>query len=284
MIDENKETIVTEASEKNYKADLSRACELVLADEIPPEGVDFVFFHGRARGDERPLLAYAAKLLKSGKVKQIVLPGYDGQTFKPDKTWEEQYEKGENKYESSIGASGFIQMLDEALREVDPGGPGLMGPVFWPSAMARNTKEENEAIWEHAEKYKLKSVALLAHPHQLPRAILGMVATINTHHSGLAVYTVHPPETDWDAIVQGSQGQNPMPRGDHALPEAKRIPAYQKKGDLASSAELLNYYRKRDGDLQRMENLFLLKQTDHGFQRDIAVVQEAINSLKPTEI
>lgn len=269
--------------EEIYKADLSGACEFILADEIPPEGVDFVFFHGRARGDERALLQYAAKLLKEGKVKQIVLPGYDGQTFDPNLSYHDQYEQGKQKYVSSVGRSGFAQMLDEELDKIGYE-PGLNGPIFFTSAQARSTKEENEALLEYVDKNGLKSGVLLAHPHQLPRAMLGMVATINTHHSGLTVYTVHPPETDWDAIVRGSQGQNPMPRRDHALPEAKRILTYQKKGDLATTAQLLDYYNRRDGNLQRMNGLLRLKQTDQNFLADVAVLNEAINLLKPNEI
>lgn len=285
-------SVAVESPEKIYKAELFKICQFVLADEIPSSGVDVLFFHGRAWGDEGRLLDFAARALKNGQARQILLPGYDGQIFRPDISWQEQYGKGLDKYKSSRGRAGFAQILDQSLMRIDSYGSGLMGSVFFTSAKVLSTKQENEALLDYVLEFnkdkspdeQIKRVALLAHPHQLPRAILGMVKTLLDRESELAIFTAHPLITAWNVEVKGSQGKNSMSRRRHAREEIVRVPRYQKTGDLASADELLAYYQKRDGSFKRMEELLCVKQTENFFQRDLSVLQEAINALQPNEV
>ena len=294
---------------ETYKQELASACELVLADEIPPEGVDVLFFHGRAPGDEGNLFPFMKELYDQGLVKQILIPGTDGQSYVPNTSPEDQYEKGEGKYTANPGKAEWAKMLDEVGFDLQGAGGELTGKVTiydgdvkntYPfqgeigeltgvvattSPGVRTTKEENEAVLKYALEHGIKSIALLAHPHQLPRAMLGMVATLNAHNiTDIKVYAVHSDSTDWDKIVPGSQGKNLKQRRLHAIDETIRIPTYQNnsKKDDASFEELQKYYELRDRGPQRMQELLKEKQNDPNFQMDVQVMKEAIQSL-PSE-
>lgn len=90
-----------------------------------------------------------------------------------------------------------------------------------------------------------RSAVIVTQPHQIVRAMLGAVRTINQKRSDLDVWNISPQSTNWQRRVKGSQGMEFKPRMGHIEDEIKRVFDYQDKGDLASFEELLVYLRKR---------------------------------------
>ncbi len=275
-----------------YKQDLTTACELVLADEIPSDGVDLLFIHGRAIGhpekgaepDFGTLFGYTKEVYDKGLVRGILIFGHDGQKFVPDSDPQRDYEMGIDKYTANPGKAEFLRRLDEqGFNIADTRDGDEADPIYLTGPRVRHTKEEVESVLEFMKMHGFKSVALLAHPHQNPRAMLAMIGVLNSQgETNISVYTAHPPRTDWEEIAGGSQGQDPKLRRLHAGDEMARIPVYQKQGNLAPFSELRAYYISRDGGLERMQRLLVEKQKDPNFQTDLQVLKDAVETL-PSE-
>lgn len=277
---------------ESCRQQLKTVCRLVLADEIP-ERVDVLFIHARAVGmiidgneqlerpgnDEGTLFTEIAKLYKLGMFSNLLLPGNDGQNWNPDDSIEARYAKGRDKRMAWAGRSEYTRQIAD-VSDIP------IENTYYTGANIGHTRDENKAVAEEIEVHRWKSLALLAHPHQLLRAISGQIKEAEMRGSNEKIYVVHPPITDWKESVASSQGQNTMPRKNHALPEMRRVVTYAAEvGNLANPDEILEYFKWRDGDeLQRLMQLHEKKIESTSFRKDVVVMDDASDALTIEEL
>lgn len=247
---------------ENYVQALKRVTTTALSDELPDETVDLIFIHARPLGDDDPIITYAANLVKSGRAKNILIPGNDGQR-----------EGGSIRFESSGGRSEIARKLDSL--EID-----INEQLWFTGPDSLNTRTETTALFEFVLTHNCKTIGLVGYPHLLPRIMLGTVAQLNKLNLYLPVYLTHPTKTDWDEVVPDNQGGESKPRREHILGELKKIPRYQKpKGqetsDLATFDELAPYFEKRGSLNKRLQELVL---------SDYRLIESQIDLLTPEDI
>ncbi len=220
--------------------DVYKATVMLLSGR-PTKPVDALFFHGRSFGDHMGLFELAANLMDNRLVNVVVLFNNEGERFgsnipfeaNPGKTWHKD------------------QLIKYGVSE---------DRILFTAEGGRHTKWENDDFLRLATERGWLSGAILTQPHQLLRATLGMVRAMQEQQYAMNVYTVAPSTTDWNEIVNGSQGMEAKPRVDHIVDELVRVAKYQQSGDLVSFAELFEYLEKRG------KNELVLGPTERGSQ------------------
>lgn len=210
----------TQREHELYEASLA-----ILTDTLP-ERADAIFLHGRAAGDTDGLFELASQLVKTERADRIVITGTEGDALDPvaPRAW-----AGKTAWTEALVALGVP--VDKIVY----------------SEPAYHTRQESDVYVDMARQEGWGNAIVLSQPHQALRAILGTLMSVrNAGDYPLRVYSGFPPNTDWDKIVYGSQGQNPMPRRDHCALEMQRVIAYQEKGDLVSLKDYLEYKKMRD--------------------------------------
>lgn len=197
---------------------------LMLEGTKPPKPVDVLFFHSRAFGDETGLFELASALYHEGLVKQVILPNTEGEregSFIPFEA-----NRGKIAYTSDLVQMGVSK------KDILYGGSG------------KNTKTESEGFLALAKEKSWNTAVVLAQPHQILRAILGLVKSMEQQNYWIYAYPVIPSYTPWQEVVSGSQGFEKKTREEHIRDEYDRIVRYQQQGYLASFDELFNYLRR----------------------------------------
>lgn len=207
---------------------VSKANGELLKHELP-HPVDALLFHTRAPGDHGGLFELVKDNYERGLIKYIVLPKNEGERF-----------DGNDPRDANFGKTFYTAFLESL--------GGVNEDAILYSGDARHTKAESDAFLRLAKEQGLKSVAVLAQPHQILRAMLSLVASIKEQNYWIEAYPLVPESTDWELLVCGSQGLEAKPRKEHIRDELERIALYQAKGDLASFDELSDYLRKRDSN------------------------------------
>lgn len=205
---------------------------VVLLSDYPKRPVDALFFFGRSWFDagKGDLFLLASDLYRAGMIKNIVIPGTEGERF--GETVPHQANPGR-----TLWTSRLVRM------EIPP-------EVIHHSKAGYHTKAEGDAFLEMAQKEGWRSAVSLTHPHQAVRAMLGLVRTINIQELNFDVYAVAPQTTNWGKRVKGSQGLERKSRFEHIEGEFERIIRYQEKGDLASFQELFAYLEQRNARIR----------------------------------
>ncbi len=215
--------------------DFTKATTVLLSD-FPPGPVDAVFFHSRSFFDaeKQGIFILAADLIKQDKAKYLLIPDSEGEriggTTTPRETWP--------------GISLWTNRLVETLGVER--GKILPCPHLIPGEHGFNTKTEAEAFLATSVERGFKTAVVLTQPHQIVRAMLGVVKTINQKGLPINVWCISPQSTDWNKRVKGSQGMERKPRVEHIQDEIERVLKYQAKGDIASFDELFAYLTRRD--------------------------------------
>jgi len=260
-----------------YKSQLMRMSELVLSDRLPDYPIDALFIHARSGSDEGGIIELAAELLLSGKVKNIVVTGSDGQGMGSSPLAD--YQRGLDKSTAWAGKADWAKKLDE--KGVD------VGEFVYFSTPAFHTSGENDVYTDIAKELGWHGAATLTHPHQLLRACMGQLKSIQKLETvdpsyKLDVYNVYPKETAWEEIVAGSQGKDPKPRRVHASDEYLRIVKYTGQGSLATFDDLIKYWKNRGGvnleDIMKNRSR-ISSQPEH--IKNVEVINKAIDSLGP---
>lgn len=250
-----------------YKSQVKEAVRLVLSDTLPDRPLDALFFHGRAHyDDDDTLFDLATSLYLQGRVRNIIINGSDGQKYGMIE-----------KYHAWAGRAEWSRRLDK--RGVD------IMEVVWFTEPTFNTKQDGDEFLEVSRQKEWKTAATFAWPHQILRAFLGQIRTIRDRNYPMRVYCVYPEHTDWGKKVYGSQADEFKFRREHIRDELTRIPVYQKKGDLASFEELINYLKWRDGSLDQRELNFSNRVLiDSDFRLNLDLIQEEIDGLASSDI
>ena len=199
-----------------------QATTMLLSDE-PEESVDTIFFHARAWGDEDGLFPLAAEIFHAKNAATVSINGGKGGPAGNTIIGEDW-----------PGCSAYAAMLQIL---------GVKSIRVTRSAL--HTKEENNAFLELAIEQQWRSGIILGHPHQVLRALMGMIASMRNHVYWMRIYTVAPKNTDWKKLVYAPHSSVLMPRFQRIKDELDRIPFYQAKGHLCSYNDLFSYFERR---------------------------------------
>lgn len=219
--------------ERQKYVGLAKATTVLLSDR-PQKPVDAVFFFGRSFFDaeKHGIFQVAADFINDGRGKYLFIPDSEGERM------------GETT--PRIATAGKTLWTDRLVRLGVDRSKIIYSPHPVPGEYGFNTKTEGDAFLKKAAEDELHSAVVLTHPHQIVRAMLGIVATMHTTGQKLDVWSMTPEFTDWNKKVRGSQGMELKPRLDHIQDEIDRIFKYQQKGDIASFDELFSYLTTRD--------------------------------------
>ena len=211
--------------------DLQKAYDLFCNDK-PVEPVDILYFFGRSFLDapKQGLYQMAVDLYKQRMVRKIIIPGTEGERLGEDIP--RMAQPGKTLMKNRLVGMGIP---DE---DVEFGASGF------------HTRQEGDAFLKYSMENNLFRAIALTNPHQIVRAMLGLVKKINDDHLPVAVYAVVPSLNtfDWGRMVKGSQGLEFKPRFKHLYQELNGISTYQRKvpPDLATFDELFEYIKIRN--------------------------------------
>lgn len=221
-------------STENFDAQLYQATVMLLSGE-PRQPVDVLFFHNRSFGDYTGLFEIAEEMFRRERVRFIAVTNNEGERVgstvpfeaNPGKTW----------------------CINNLLTQGIP-----IENISYPHAMAFHTRQENAAFLELSIQRSWTKGVILTQPHQLLRAMLGMVQAMEKTGYVMEIFTATPPSTPWqEEEVSGNQGLESKPRIDHIPDEWERVRKYQASGDLATFEQLFDYLEAREkGNLLKL--------------------------------
>lgn len=195
----------------------------------PPQAADALFFHGRSFGDEDGLFELAAELYREGLIKDVVLFDTEGER-----------EGGDTPFQANRGKTAYTEDLVKL---------GIPQKNILYGGIGKNTKTESDGFLALAKTKGWKSVIVMTQPHQMLRAMLGLIKAMEQQNYRIYAYPVVLPFTEWQKEVHSSQGLESKPREEHIKDEFDRIARYQEKRDLASFEELVAYLHDRENCL-----------------------------------
>lgn len=204
---------------------------MVLSDR-PTSPVDAALFFGRSWFDAEKwgLYQLMVDLYKSGTVQYIVTYGLRGQRF--------------GDITPNVVAPSNEYARDRLIKMGVPNENIITAPLIDPTK--NNTLEEGRAFLKEARDHGWNSLVVVANPHQLLRATLGLLGVMDQQaEPSLSIWSAAPTNTDWTRRVRGAQGEHFGPRSDHIDLENGRIRTYQGKGDLASFPRYFDYLSNR---------------------------------------
>ena len=109
-----------------------------------------------------------------------------------------------------------------------------------------NTLIEAEAMIRFAKRNHYGTVYVSAAPFHQPRAFMTAVTAALRYYPQIRIYSYTGSPVAWLDSVSHSQGKTCGPRKELIRGEIERIRKYQKKGDLSSEIDVLNYLNRRD--------------------------------------
>lgn len=201
---------------------------LALTSDRPGDPCDFGLFFGRSwrEAEKKGLFKLVLDLYQQGMIKELGIPGTEGQQQGSEKRGVAN--PGKTLWTSRLVGMGIPQEH-----------------IHYADYEARNTKTEGDSFLKIMEENGWRRGIYIANPHQIVRAGLGLVRTINQQGLDMQVFAAVPPTTNWGRLVRGSQGKELKPRWEHINDERIRILLYHFKGDLASFEELFEYLERR---------------------------------------
>lgn len=193
----------------------------VLADFLPenfkPNAI-YAFAHPKS--NQAPGLNKAAKLYKKFRVPVAICghkaSGYDGFT-----SWQRQLVK-----------RGLPKKHILAV----PHPKGLI-----------NTLSESQALIQFAKQRHWQKLIIASTPYHQIRAFMTLTGIVQKYYPKLKLYSQPGLPGDWNTVAIHHQGIFKAKRRRFLRSEFQRILKYQKKGDLLSAAQVLAYFKKRDG-------------------------------------
>lgn len=229
---------------------------VMLLSGQPRNPVDVLFFHNRSFGDDTDLFEMAGEMFQAGRVRLIAVTNNEGERF-----------GSTTPFEANPGMTYYIRHLTEEQQIPSE-------YILHPSTKAFNVREENDAFLELSSQNRWRSGIILSQPHQLLRAMLGMVQAMDERGYLMEIYTAAPISTPWLEEVHGSQGAERKPRIEHILDELERVYLYQDTGELAPFGQLFEYLEAREkgrlvlGPLERGSQR-LAKDLPEDFHREL---------------
>ncbi|MCX6802992.1 MAG: hypothetical protein NTY48_00280 [Candidatus Diapherotrites archaeon] len=109
-----------------------------------------------------------------------------------------------------------------------------------------HTVMEAEAIISFAKEKGISNMYISAPPFHLPRAFLSAISCALRNYKTLNFFAYPGAVLDWNEEVVHNQGLFRAKRIDFMKSELERIDKYQRKGDLVSARDALNYIKNRN--------------------------------------
>lgn len=192
-----------------------------LCDSRPGFPVDGAYLYCQTQSNQQSLFQTARFLVENHYTRKIMVlqavaksgyPGFDH--------WRQQLRKAE---------------IDEEQIE----------GVICGETSSLNTLIESEAVIRFAGNKGYTSLFIIAPPFQQLRAFMTAVTVALRFYPRLLLYSYPSATMPWQEHVMHSQGTLQAKRSELIHSEWERIETYQKKGDLASFAEILTYLDNR---------------------------------------
>ncbi len=195
-----------------------------------PYPIAFVFSRCPGNWEHEPpanegLLHLAAELHHAGLAQLVAIPG-TGAERSPDTT-------------TYQGCTAWRRTLEGLGVPTDE--------IVLVAGEGAHTRTEGDDFVRLAKERGWTDALILMNPHETLRVLLGLLVSFRLFAHPMRVRPVTPATTDWNRVVYGSQGELRLPRAHHILEEARRVFAYQGKGDLASLDELDRYFSEMLG-------------------------------------
>lgn len=204
-----------------------QAIIMVLSGQ-PTKSVDVLFLHNRSFNDYTNLFEMTGAMFQRGRVRFIAVTNNEGEKF-----------GSTVPFEANPGMTECIRHLTEE-QQIPPEN------ILYPKTKAFNTREENDAFLELSRREGWQTGVILTQPHQLLRAMLGMVQAMDTAGYQMEIYTAAPNSTPWQEVVQGNQGAERKPRIEHIPDELERADYRRSTGELATFEQLFDYLKARE--------------------------------------
>lgn len=109
-----------------------------------------------------------------------------------------------------------------------------------------HTLMEANALVSFAKENGISNIYIVAPIFHLPRAFLTTISAVLNSSSSLNVFAYAGKVSDWEEEIVHSQGILRAKRIELFMHELQRIDNYQKKGDLVSAREAIDYTKIRD--------------------------------------
>lgn len=202
---------------------------VLMMGRFPRQPVQATFVFGRAQRDyeategDSGILETTAELYHQKLTQFLSFPGTKGKLAVDGVTVSTTYP----------GPEVFGQRLQELGVPVDQIAPTAEAPP--------HTRGDSDAFVGLAKDHGWSTAVVIMHPHQVLRAMLGILKSFEKHAYPMQVLPVCPRCVNWSKNVYGSQGALLLKRHEHIHQELDRILRYQEKGDLASFKELNSY-------------------------------------------
>lgn len=119
-------------------------------------------------------------------------------------------------------------------------------PVSMDDAKLLNSRTESIALVEYAKTNNIHTLEIIAPPFHQLRALMTAITIVLEMNADIAVYSRPGKPIPWTETAVHSQGKLNAPRSRLIHEELIRIETYQKKGDLASTDDVLTYLNSRD--------------------------------------
>jgi len=193
----------------------------ILCDVRPEFPVNGAYLYCQTQSNQRSLFQTAGFLLKNSLASKILIL----------------------QTEAKSGYPGFSQWSRQ-LREQGVNEAQVEGVELGETAMI-HTLIESEALLRSAVQKKYSSLFVVAPPFQQLRAFMTAVTVALTECPEMLLYSYPAVAMPWQDIVVHSQGTLEATRSELIEVEFERIETYQKKGDLASFAEVSAYLENR---------------------------------------
>lgn len=193
-----------------------------LCDVRPNETTDGVYLFGQTEDNQDSVFLGAQHLLNQALIRKI----YISQTG------------------AKSGYPGFETWRAQLLAlQIEP--KQLQG-VEIEDTPTLNTLVEAQALIKFAKRQGLTSLYVMAAPFHQIRAFMTAITVALGEYPTLKIYSQPGAALPWHQEVSHSQGTLIAKRSDLIKGELERIETYQRKGDLAGPADVLNYINRRD--------------------------------------
>ncbi|MBY0472270.1 YdcF family protein [bacterium] len=206
--------------------EMMQAMALSLAHALPDENLPALFVHGN-KDLEKSSLTLAAQLWREGRVKHLVL---NGMTEAECRDMKINY-NGAEVWHRWLVQEGKVN--PDFIVQVRPG---------------RHTYEEADAFHRLCAERNWNAVAYLSFPYHILRCSLTHLAAMKRLGATRALYPVSLKAVVWfEPVSKQLLGENTIvrPRLEMFDEEWRRIQQYQKKGDCASLAEMIEFFKNQ---------------------------------------
>ena len=193
----------------------------VLYDPLPEAPTEGAYLFGQTVDNEQSVFATAVDLINRHQARRLLIPDSSPR----------------------CGYPGF-RAWHQALVGLGLGETTITG-IPTASYPTLNTLIEAVAVVRYARQENITSIFVAAPPFHQLRAFMTTVSVALQEFPELQIYNRVGMALPWPETVFHSQGTLECRRSDLIHSELERIERYQAKGDLASTAEILDYLNQR---------------------------------------